>query len=127
MDSDDRPLSPHLQIYRLPLTAISSITHRVTGALLALGTVGVTAWLIAAAAGPKAYADVRGFFGNGVVQLILFLWTYALFYHLCNGIRHLGWVIDYGFELEQARRSAVAAFVAAGVLTVITWLIALSQ
>lgn len=127
MDRDDRPLSPHLQIYRLPFTAISSITHRVTGALLALGTLGVTAWLIAIAAGPEVYAHVRGLFGNGVVQLILFLWTYALFYHLCNGIRHLGWAIDYGFELERARRSAVAVLVAAGVLTVITWLIALSQ
>lgn len=127
MDRDDRPLSPHLQIYRLPFTAISSITHRVTGALLALGTLGVTAWLIAIAAGPEVYADVRGLFGNGIVQLILFLWTYALFYHLCNGIRHLGWAIDYGFELERARRSAVAVLVAAGVLTVITWLIALSQ
>ncbi len=127
MDSDDRPLSPHLQIYRFPTTVITSITHRITGALLALGTLGVTYWLIALAAGPQAYAGARAFFGNGFVQFILFLWTYALFYHLCNGIRHLGWVLDYGFELDQARKSAVAVFVAAGILTVVTWLFALSQ
>lgn len=127
MDSDDRPLSPHLQIYRFPLTAITSITHRITGALLALGTLAVIYWLIAAASGPQAYASARAVFGNGFVQLIMFLWTYALFYHLCNGIRHLGWDLGYGFDLERARRSAIAVFIAAGVLAVITWLIALSH
>lgn len=126
MDRDNRPLSPHLQIYRFPVTTITSITHRITGALLALGTLAVTYWLIAAAAGPQVYAEARAIFGNGFVQFIMFLWTYALFYHLCNGIRHLAWDMDYGFELEQARKSAVAVFVAAGILTVVIWLIALS-
>lgn len=126
MDRDSRPLSPHLQIYRLPLTAVTSITHRITGALLALGALAVTYWLIALAAGPQAYTNARALFGNGFVQFIMFLWTYALFYHLCNGIRHLGWDLGYGFDLEQARRSAAAVYAAAGILTVITWLIALS-
>lgn len=127
MDNGDRPLSPHLQIYHFPLTVISSITHRIAGALLALGLLVVIYWLIAAASGPQAYADARAIFGNGFVQLLMFLWTYVLFYHLCNGIRHLGWAVDYGFDLERARKSTVAVFVAAGVLTVIIWLIALSH
>lgn len=127
MDSDGRPLAPDLQIYRFPITAISSITHRISGALLALGTLAVTYWLIMLAAGPQAYASARAVFGNAFVQLIMFLWTYALFYHLCNGVRHLGWDLGYGFDLERARRSAVAVFVAAGILTLITWLIAYSH
>lgn len=127
MDSDDRPLSPHLQIYRFPVTVISSITHRIAGALLALGMLAVIYWLIAAASGPQAYACAHAVFGNGFVRFLMFLWTYVLFYHLCNGVRHLGWAIDYGFELERARKSAVAVFMAAGVLTVISWLIALSH
>ncbi|MDN5849512.1 MAG: succinate dehydrogenase, cytochrome b556 subunit [Nitrococcus sp.] len=127
MDNDGRPLAPHLQIYRFPITAISSITHRITGALLALGTLAVTYWLIMLATGPQAYASARAVFGSAFVQLIMFLWTYALFYHLCNGVRHLGWDLGYGFDLERARRSAVAVFVAAGILTLITWLLAYSH
>lgn len=126
MDSEGRPLSPHLQIYRFPLTVITSITHRITGALLAFGMLTVTYWLISAASSPQIYAEARAIFGNGFVQFIMFLWTYALFYHLCNGIRHLTWDLGYGFELEQARKSAVAVFVAAGVLAVLIWLAALS-
>lgn len=127
MDSDDRPLSPHLQIYRFPLTVITSITHRITGALLALGTLGLTSWLLATASGPQAYSTAQTVLGNRYAQLTLFLWTYALFYHLCNGIRHLVWDTGYGFELEMARRSAVAVFVAAAALTAIVWVIALSH
>lgn len=126
MDSDDRPLSPHLQIYRFPLTAITSITHRITGALLAFGTLAVTCWLISVAFSPQVYAKVHAIFGAWYMQLVMFLWTYALFYHLCNGIRHLAWDIGYGFELDQARKSGVAVFVAAGVLAVVIWLVALS-
>ncbi|MDN5871327.1 MAG: succinate dehydrogenase, cytochrome b556 subunit [Nitrococcus sp.] len=126
MDNDARPLAPHLQIYRFPLTAISSITHRITGGLLALGTLAVTYWLVMLASGPQAYASARAVFASAFAQMIMFLWTYALFYHLCNGIRHLGWDLGYGFHLERARRSAVAVFVAAGILTLITWLLAYS-
>lgn len=127
MQSQNRPLSPHLQIYRLPLNAIASISHRITGALLALGAVVVVYWLIAAASGPEAYADAQAVLGNWFVQLLIFLWTYALFYHLCNGIRHLVWDAGYALELETSRRTGIAAYAAAGVLTVLAWIIALSQ
>lgn len=125
MQSDNRPLSPHLQIYRLPLTAITSISHRISGALLAVGSLAVVYWLLAAASGPEAYATARVLLGNPLSQLIIFGWTYVLFYHLCNGIRHLVWDTGRGFDLDTARRSSIAVFVAAGVLTILAWIIAL--
>ncbi|WP_446918197.1 succinate dehydrogenase, cytochrome b556 subunit, partial [Klebsiella pneumoniae] len=83
--------SPHLQIYRLPLTAITSITHRITGVLLTLGTVALVYWLVAAASGQEAYATAQAVLGNWFSLLIMFGWTFALFFHLCNGVRHLVW------------------------------------
>lgn len=125
MQTDNRPLSPHLQIYRLPLTAITSISHRIAGVLLAIGSLAVVYWLLAAAAGPEAYATARGVLGNPFSQLIIFAWTYVLFYHLCNGIRHLVWDTGRGLDLESAHRSALAVFAAAGALTILAWIIAL--
>jgi succinate dehydrogenase / fumarate reductase cytochrome b subunit len=126
MHTDNRPLSPHLQIYRLPLTAITSITHRITGLLLALGSLVLVYWLVAAASGPQAYATAMAVLGNLFAQLLMLGWTYALFYHLCNGIRHLFWDAGRGFDLETARKAGIVVFVAAGVLTALVWIIALS-
>ncbi len=125
MQSDNRPLSPHLQAYRLPLTAITSILHRITGSLLALGAVAVVYWLIAAAAGPQAYATAQTILGNWFSQILIFGFTYALFFHLCNGIRHLVWDTGRGLEVETARKTSMAVIAIAGVLTVLTWIIAL--
>lgn len=126
MQTDNRPLSPHLQIYRLPLTAITSITHRMTGAALMLGALVLTYWLVAAAGGAESYATAQAILGNFLVQLIMFVWTYALFYHLCNGIRHLFWDAGHGFDLTTARNTGVVVFIAAGVLTLFAWIIAFS-
>lgn len=126
MQSTNRPLSPHIQIYRLPLTALTSIAHRISGALLVLGTLVLVYWLVAAASGPQAYADAQGVLGSWIVQLIIFLWTYALFYHLCNGVRHLIWDAGYGFDLDTAHKSGIVVLIAAGILTVIAWIIAFS-
>jgi len=125
MISDKRPLSPHIQVYRLPFIVVMSITHRMTGVGLVAGALLLVYWLVAAANGPAAYADAQRLLGSLVGKLFLFLWTWALFYHMANGIRHLAWDLGYGFELESADRSGMSVVIASVVLTVLTWLIAI--
>jgi len=125
MSTDNRPLSPHLQVYRLPFTAITSISHRISGVLLAGGALVLVYWVVATAAGPQSYATASAILGSLPVQVLLFLWTFVLFYHLCNGIRHLFWDAGYGFELQTAERSGQAVIAGAAVLTLLAWLIAL--
>lgn len=127
MSADRRPLSPHLQVYKPQLTSVLSISHRVTGVALAVGTLLLSWWLIAAAAGPDAFAAVQGFLGSWLGYLILFGFSYALMYHLCNGIRHLFWDAGYGFELETVYKSGWATVVASVALTVIAWAIAIAS
>jgi len=122
----ERPLSPHLQIYRLPLNAILSITHRLTGLILALGAVLLVAMLMAAAAGSSTYQSLHAVVGHWSGQIVLFLFTLALYYHLCAGVRHLVWDAGYGYSLPAARRGSHAILAGAAVLTVLTWLIALT-
>jgi succinate dehydrogenase / fumarate reductase cytochrome b subunit len=121
MISSNRPLSPHLQVYRPQITSTLSILHRLTGIALAVGTLLLTYWLVAAASGPEAFATAQGLIGSFIGRLLLFGWSFALFYHLCNGIRHLFWDAGYGFEIETAQRSGLAAVAGAVVLTVICW------
>ncbi len=125
MSTDNRPLSPHLQVYRLPFTALTSISHRISGVLLSGGALVLVYWVIAAAAGPQAYATASTILSSLPVQVLIFLWTFVLFYHLCNGIRHLVWDVGYGFDLRTAQRSGQIAIGAAAALTLIAWLIAL--
>lgn len=117
----ERPLSPHLQIYRLPLNAILSITHRLTGLSLALGAVLLVGLLIAAAAGSQAYYAVHPLLTHWPGQLVLLAFTLALYFHMCAGIRHLFWDAGRGYELDTARRSAWAVIVGAVLLTALTW------
>lgn len=123
MSAHNRPLSPHLQVYKPQLTSIMSIAHRATGIALAVGTLLLVWWLLAAAAGPDAFATAHGFLGSWFGMLILFGFTYALMYHLCNGIRHLFWDAGYGFELETAYKSGWMTLGASVVLTVVAWII----
>lgn len=118
MARTDRPLSPHLQIYRLPLTAVLSITHRITGVGLALGALALVAWLAAAAAGPAWFADAQALAGSWLGQVILLGFVWALSYHLANGIRHLFWDAGFGYEIDDARTSGIAVLVVSVVLTV---------
>lgn len=127
MMSRNRPLSPHLQIYRLPLLALISITHRGTGIALSAGMILLAYWLIAAATGPEAFAAASAFLGSPIGTLLLFVFSLSLFYHLANGIRHLLWDAGFGFELGQAYRSGYAVIAAAILLTVLTWAIGLSM
>ncbi len=122
MDAQRRPLSPHLQIYRFPLTVVLSITHRLTGALLALANVALVAWLVAVASDDGVvYETLHEWFASVPGRLLLIAWSAILYFHLCNGIRHLFWDAGYGFDLHTTDLSAVAALLATAVLTALTW------
>ena len=125
MASGNRPLSPHLQVYRWQLTSVLSITHRLTGIALSIGTLLLVWWLIAAASGPEAFAAAQGFIGSPIGYLLLFGWSAALFYHLANGIRHLFWDAGYGFELENAYRSGWIVVAMSVAFTLVAWVVGL--
>ncbi len=121
---DKRPMSPHLQVYKLPLTAKLSIVHRGTGTALFIGLILMVWVLAAAAAGEESWQSMHGFLSSWFGKLVLFGFTFSLYFHLCNGIRHLFWDMGKGLELEYAHKSGIAVIVASVILTVLTWLIA---
>ena len=100
-----------------------SISHRATGVALAVGTLLLVYWLAAAASGPEAFATAQAVIGSLLGQLCLFGWTFALFYHLCNGIRHLFWDAGYGFEMQTAERSGWLVVGASAALTLLSWIL----
>ena len=121
MSNNKLPVSPHLQIYRLPLTALLSITHRITGVLLALGSLLLTWLLMAAAQGAESYQALMVHFQAWYGQLFVIGFLFGFYLHFCNGIRHLFWDVGYGFELETVDLTAKIAIVVAVVLTGVTW------
>lgn len=121
----NHPTSPHLQIYKLPLTGMLSITHRMTGAVLSIGALLMVLFLVAVASGPESYAATQTHLTAWYGQLFLLLFTFALYFHFCNGIRHLIWDVGWGFELGSVQKSAFATIAAAVALTLMTWLVAL--
>lgn len=124
MEVTNRPLSPHLQIYKPQLTSILSILHRLTGVLLVVGTLPFVYWLSALAGGPETYGSAQTFFGSPAGQIILLPWVFALFYHLCNGIRHLFWDMGLGFDLGTLYVSGTVVVLAAVLLTLATYIAA---
>jgi len=120
----DRPLSPHLQIYKMQWTATLSILHRITGVALGFGTLLLVWWLAAAATGADAYATVQSFMASWIGIILLIGWAFALYYHLCNGIRHLFWDAGIGLELGPARMTGYLSVIAATALTVLSVIIA---
>jgi len=124
MSSNNRPLSPHLDVYRLPLSALLSIVHRGTGAFLSIGSVVLVWWLMALAGGEASFTSAQSFLGSFFGRLILLGWSFALFFHLANGIRHLGWDAGYGFEKEAVEKSSLVVIAAAVILTLAVWLAA---
>lgn len=120
MPSVDRPLSPHLQVYRPQITSVLSILHRITGVALTFATLLLTWWLVAAAYGPEQFADAQAFLGSWIGQLLLWGFTFAVFYHLANGVRHLLWDFGWGFEMDQVRKSGIAVIAFAAAATLIT-------
>ena len=121
MKQPDRPLSPHLSIYRWPITMALSILHRATGVANAVGLLVLAAWLIQAAGGEASYAAFTNVMGSVPGLLILAAFSFSFFYHLCNGIRHLVWDAGRGFEKHQANTSAWAVIAVAVVLTAAFW------
>ena len=121
-----RPLSPHLQVYKPQLTSVLSITHRATGIALVAGTILLLYWLLALAGGPESYAAAQALLGSMPARVILFAFTLAFCYHLCNGIRHLFWDIGKGFEMEAVYASGKAVVVVSIIMTVLAWIIALA-
>jgi len=117
-----RPLSPHLQIYRVQLTSLLSITHRATGIGLAFGAPILTWWLMALATGPGAYSSFIMVFNNWFGIVFLVGWTWALFYHLANGIRHLFWDSGVGLELTSTYTSGWVVVLSSMVLTTVCWI-----
>ena len=123
MATDKRPLSPHLQVYKPQMTSVLSILHRGTGVALSIGTLLIVYWLAAAAVGPEAFERAQHALGSMLGQLFLFCWTWALFYHLCNGIRHLLWDAGHGFDIPTVYKTGKTVLGAATALTFVCWII----
>jgi succinate dehydrogenase / fumarate reductase cytochrome b subunit len=120
----DRPLSPHLQIYRPQITSVLSILHRMTGVGMALGAVLVVWWLLAAATGAAYFETVDGLITSWIGTLVMMGCSWALCYHFLNGIRHLVWDAGYGFDLETVDRTGMAVAAGSGLLALLLWLVA---
>ncbi len=121
-----RPRSPDIQIYKPQLTSVLSILHRTTGVLLSVGSVFLVAWLVAVADGGDTYALADRWLRSWIGMLVLLGFTFALFYHLCNGIRHLAWDLDFGFELRSIYLSGWTMVAVSVILTVATWMLGLA-
>lgn len=122
----NRPLSPFMlgQYYRFQWTSLLSFIHRITGIGLSMGTLLLAGWFIALASGPTAFNTYSQHITAWYGQILLFGWTWALMYHLCNGIRHLFWDIGWGFDLKVAERSGYAVVVVSLVLVGAAWAVA---
>jgi len=119
----ERPVSPHMQIYRWPLPMLMSILHRITGCALYFGTLLMAWWLTAAGSGPKAYGNVAGFVDSYFGRLVLFGYTWALIHHMLGGIRHLIWDAGRGFSQQEREGLALATGVGSVILTVLLWIV----
>ena len=123
MSDTKSPLSPHLSIYRWPITMTISILHRVTGVAMSVGLIVLCAWLISAAAGAADYERVVSLLSTMIGKLMLIGFSFAFFFHLANGVRHLVWDVGYGFEKHQANASAWFVLLLAGGMTAAYWML----
>lgn len=121
-----RPLSPHLQVYRWPVSMALSILHRATGVALGIGTLMLTWWLVAAATSDDAFDRAQWFMGSAVGLLLLFGWSTALIFHFFSGIRHLVWDAGVGYDAPHYNTSGWAVIIATGVCTVLVWVVGLA-
>lgn len=120
----ERPLSPHLSVYRFIPTMVMSIMHRATGIAMYFGTVLVAWWLVAAASGPEAFETAQLFFGSPFGLVILFGYSWVLFHHMLGGIKHLVWDTGAVGPKEVNRAIAIAQPIASAILTVVVWIVA---
>ena len=121
----ERPISPHLQVYKPQITSVLSIFHRITGVALTFGLFLLVAWIFTLSLGEEYFEYFVMFIKSWFGLLILFGFTFALNYHLCNGIRHLFWDAGYGYEIETVHKSGLAVLVISFVLTILIWYLAL--
>lgn len=119
MAHNNRPLSPHLMIYKLPLTGIVSITHRMTGVVLAMGLIVYVASFFIILSGNDAYLNLQAFLDYTLIRIGIWFFIYALFFHLCHGIRHLIWDVGRSFDKDDMDRNAVIELVLSFVLTLV--------
>lgn len=122
----NRPISPHLSVYKLQATMVMSGLHRITGLGLVMGIPLFAWWILAIAAGPEYFAVTQWFWGAWYGKLCLFGWTFSLFYHLSNGIRHLLWDIGVGLTVPGIKTGGWIMAGSAVALTLLTWAIALT-
>ena len=122
-----RPLSPHLQIYKWQVQMVTSILHRATGIALAVGTLLVVWGLLALAGGESSFDTFKHCAGSPIGLVLLFGWSWALFFHLCNGIRHLVQDAGAGYHIDQFKRSSWLSVIGSIVLTLIVWAYVLSH
>ena len=121
-----RPLSPHMQVYRWPISMALSILHRITGCALGVGTLLLTWWLVAAAGSDTAFEHAQWFMGSAIGLLLLFGWSLALIFHFFSGIRHLVWDAGVGFEAPTYNTSGWGVVIATAVCTVLVWVVGLA-
>ena len=121
----ERPISPHLQVYKPQITSVLSIFHRITGVALTFGLILLVAWIFTLSLGEEYFEYFVMFIKSWFGLLILFGFTFALNYHLCNGIRHLFWDAGYGYEIETVHKSGLAVLVVSCVLTILIWYLVL--
>jgi len=122
--NDQRPLSPHLQIYKLPLTAYVSIGNRVAGVVNSTALILLVLVIAGAASNPGDSSFFVSLVGSWFGKLVLFGFTLTLYFHMCNGIRHLFWDVGKGFDIEDADKTAKVSIGVAVALTIVTWIIA---
>lgn len=120
----ERPMSPHLQVWRWHITMATSIAHRATGVALYVGALIAAAWALALASGPEAYATFQGLLGSPLGLLVMFGLTVSFFFHLANGIRHLVWDTGHGLDIKSANASGVFVFAFTAVASVVIWVVA---
>jgi len=117
----ERPLSPHLSIYRRLINMVMSILHRITGAALYFGTLLLAAWLIATAMGKEAFDLVGAAFAHPIGKLVLFGYTWALVHHMLGGVRHLIWDTGRGFQIWQINVLSWLTIIGSVGLTLVLW------
>ena len=123
---DNRPLSPHLTVYKPQITSVLSIFHRITGAGLAVSTVLVVFWLASLAIGEVAFKNFNNFLNSPFIIIVLVSSLWALWYHFCTGLRHLYWDMGYGYDLKSVTISGWVAVIFSFVLTFLTLLFFIS-
>jgi succinate dehydrogenase / fumarate reductase cytochrome b subunit len=124
MAENNRPLSPHLGIYRWEISNSLSILHRMTGVMLSIGALLLVGWLVSVVAGDEVYSGLHALLDSIVGRLMLLVWTFCFFYHLGNGVRHLFWDVGAGFEKAQAKMSGLAVVIFSIIMTFAFWALA---